>query len=228
MRRYVLSFALLAVACEKQAPAAEKPPAAAVTTSADKAAPADPHAAAADPHAANPHAPGQMLPSPVPAAVPTEPAEAGGLTWSAPEKFVRRAPKSTMRVAEYGLSKAPDAELGVFYFGPDQGGSVEANMTRWIGQFTQADGSETKAKRSERDVKGVTVSLVEATGMFGGGMAMPGAPQPTAQPDAMLLGAIAKGPDGSVFFKLTGPRDSLEAARSDFDALIGTIQKINK
>ena len=156
-------------------------------------------------------------------AVPTEPARAGGLTWNAPEPFIRRAPKSSMRVAEYGLKGSPQAELGVFYFGADQGGTVEANMTRWIGQFSQHDGSETKAKRSERDVKGVKVSLVEATGIFGGGMAMPGGPAPIAQPDAMLLGAIAKGPDGSVFFKFTGPRAALEEARRNFDALIDTI-----
>jgi hypothetical protein len=160
-----------------------------------------------------------------PAAVPTEPAHAGGLTWEAPDPFIRRAPKSSMRAAEYGVKGAPQAELGVFYFGPDQGGSVEANMTRWIGQFTQADGSETKAKRSETDYNGVQVSLVEATGMFAGGMAMPGAPQPTALPDAMLLGAIAKGPEGSVFFKLTGPRDAVEGTRTGFEGLLKSLKK---
>jgi hypothetical protein len=204
-------MAVLVVACEKQ-PAP------------DKAAPAAPAALekpAVDPHAA-PAA--TMAPSAATVApVPTEPPQAGGLTWTAPEVFLRRAPKSQMRVAEYGLKGAPLAELGVFYFGADQGGSVEANMTRWVGQFTQADGSETKAKRSERKVKGIDVSLVEATGMFAGGMGMPGAPQPTAQPDAMLLGAIAKGPQGSVFFKLTGPRAELEQARPAFDGLIDSL-----
>ena len=69
-----------------------------------------------------------------------------------------------------------------------------------IGQFTQADGSDTAklAKRSEIKVQGMSVSLVEATGNFGGGMGMPGA-APTAMSDAMLLGAIANGPKGAVF-----------------------------
>ena len=209
--RNQLALALLALmACEKQQPP-EKP------------APAAPAAlekpAAGDPHAAPPVQPAE----PAAAPVPTEPAQAGGLTWTAPDAFLRRAPKSQMRVAEYGLKSAPLAELGVFYFGADQGGTIEANMTRWVGQFTQADGSETKAKRSERKVKGIDVSLVEATGMFAGGMGMPGAPQLTAQPDAMLLGAIAKGPQGSVFFKLTGPRAELEQARSAFDGLIDSL-----
>lgn len=151
------------------------------------------------------------------------PARAGGLTWSAPEAFVRKAPKSSMRVAEYGLAASAQAELAVFYFGADQGGSVDANMTRWIGQFTQADGSATQAKRSEREVKGIKVSLVEATGIFAGGMAMPGGPAPTVMKDAMLLAAIAKGPEGSVFFKLTGPKAAVEEARSAFAALIDSI-----
>jgi len=223
MRSYSLSFApltslaplaslamlVLLVACEKQ-PAAEKRTAAAPAAGAlEKPAPVDPHTA--------------LAPAPPAAAAPTEPPQAGGLTWSAPEPFLRRAPKSSMRVAEYGLKGAPLAELGVFYFGADQGGTVEANMTRWVGQFTQADGTETKAKRSERKVKNVDVSLVEATGMFAGGMGMPGAAQPTAQPDAMLLGAIAKGPQGSVFFKFTGPRAELEKARGAFDGLIESL-----
>lgn len=214
MRSYVLSFALAlsVIACEKQ-PAPDKPTAA-PPGALEKAAPGDPHAAPG---------PAPMAPTAAPAAVPTEPPQAGGLTWNAPEPFVRRAPKSSMRVAEYGLKGVPLAELGVFYFGADQGGTVEANMTRWVGQFTQADGSETKAKRSERKVHGVDVSLVEATGMFAGGMGMPGAPQPTAQPDAMLLGAIAKGPQGSVFFKLTGPRAELEQARAAFDGLLDSL-----
>jgi hypothetical protein len=201
-----MSLALLSsIACERQVTPAkpdEAPKAAPLTT-------ADPHAGAAQPVAP----------------VPTEPAHAGGLTWEAPAPFVRRAPKSSMRAAEYGLKGAPAAELGVFYFGADQGGSVDANMSRWIGQFTQADGSETKAKRSESDYNGVPVSRVEATGMFAGGMAMPGAPQPEALPDAMLLGAIAKGPEGSVFFKLTGPRAAIEGARDGFEGLLKSLKK---
>jgi hypothetical protein len=129
-----------------------------------------------------------------------------------------------MRVAEYGLEGETGPELAVFYFGADQGGTIEANMTRWVGQFTQPDGSETKPKRDERNVRGIPVALVEAKGNYSGGMAMPGGPAPSGMNDAMLLGAIAKGPNGAVFFKFTGPRASLEKARAAFDGLIDSIQ----
>lgn len=130
-----------------------------------------------------------------------------------------------MRAAEYGIEGEPASELAVFYFGPDQGGSVEANMVRWIGQFKNPDGSEAEAKRGERSVHDIPISTVEATGKYGGGMAPPGAPAPAAIDDAMLLGAIAKGPQGSVFFKLVGPRASVEGARSAFDQLLESVSK---
>jgi hypothetical protein len=130
-----------------------------------------------------------------------------------------------MRAAQYGVEGDDKAELSVFYFGADQGGSVDANITRWLGQLTQPDGSDTmkKAKRGERKVGSLTVSLVEAQGGFAGGMTMPGAPPPTPISDALLLGAIAEGPQGSVFFKLVGPRETVERARTAFDAMIGSL-----
>lgn len=152
---------------------------------------------------------------------------AGGLRWEHQAPLVRRAPKSSMRAAEYGLADDAQAELTVFYFGPDQGGTVDANVTRWLGQLTQSDGKDTAslAKREKREVAGVNVTVVEARGRFSGGMAMPGAPPGAEIPDALLLGAIAEGPEGPVFFKLVGPRAAVESARGAFDALIGSLKR---
>jgi hypothetical protein len=164
------------------------------------------------------------------APTPAKPAavEAGGLTWSSQAPLVARPPKSKMRAAEYGLANDPDAELSVFYFGEGQGGAVDANIARWLGQLGQPDGSDTaqKAKRSERSVGNVTVALIEATGNYAGGMAMPGAPAPAPISDAMMLGAIANGPKGPVFFKLVGKRASVEAARAAFDALVSSLRPL--
>lgn len=131
-----------------------------------------------------------------------------------------------MRSAEYGLEGEARAELAVFYFGPDSGGMVEPNITRWLGQLKQPDGSDTaqKSKRSEIKAGDIPVTLVEATGTYSGGMGMPGAPAPAEQPDSMLLGAIASGPKGAVFFKMVGPRAALEKAQPAFVALVSSIK----
>src|SRR5688572_20375097 len=115
MRTLSLAAAVLALACNKSgAPSESTPP----------AAPAAPAPTA-------PAAPTPAAPAAAPAAAaPSDAPTAGGLTWAAPSPFAQRAPKSSMRVAEYGIEGDASSELGVFYFGADQGGSIDANMSR--------------------------------------------------------------------------------------------------
>src|SRR5580698_1444635 len=65
-----------------------------------------------------------------------------GVTWTMPPTWTAEAQRP-MRLATYRVS--PDAECGVYYFGAGQGGSVDANLDRWVGQFLQADGKPSKA-----------------------------------------------------------------------------------
>jgi hypothetical protein len=191
-----------------------------------KAAPAPEPPAAASSEPAKPAASAPAAPAMPPAS--NDAVRAGGLTWAAGTPFRQRPPKSSMRVAEYGVDGDESAELAVFYFGADQGGSIENNMSRWIAQFKQPDGSQTQAKRSERSVNGMNVALVEASGTYSGGMAMPGMPSRGEQANAGLLGAIAQGPSGGpVFFKLVGSRGGIDQARPGFDALISSIHSAN-
>lgn len=201
---------VLLVACNRNA-ASESEPA----PSPQQAPPPAPQQAAA---------PGEPS-KPTAAAAPNEAPRAGGLSWQDAEPFVRRAPKSAMRAAEYGVRGDGQAELAVFYFGPDQGGSVDANIERWLGQFTQPDGSDTKSKskRTTQQVNGIEVTVLEATGTYSGGMQMPGGPAPEPQSDSMLLAAIANGPQGPVFFKLVGPRETVLGSRDGFDRMIESL-----
>lgn len=219
LRGLWLAGVLFGLACKNDEPAP-----AADTKSAAPAAPTDPHAGLGtkDPHAMNPHAPKGAQPADLSA-----PPSAGGLTWSDAAPLARRAPKSPMRAAEYGLSGDDKLELAVFYFGPDQGGSVDANITRWLGQITQPDGSDTaaKAKRTTRDVGGVSVSVLEVSGTFSGGMNMPGAPAAEPMTNATMLAAIASGPSGPIFFKMTGPAQAVDHSRAAFDQMIGSLRK---
>ncbi len=153
---------------------------------------------------------------------------AGGLTWKAPDTWKREADRP-MRAATYAIpaqkGDTEPGELGIFYFGPGQGGAVQANLDRWVNQFVQADGSPSQkhAKSSQGQVKGMPLTRVEVTGTYtaGGGMMM-GAP-PSKKPGYRLLGAIVEGPEGAVFFKLTGPDKTVNAARKDFDALLQSV-----
>lgn len=161
---------------------------------------------------------GQAAPSSAGAPAANEAA----LVWQAPTDWQAEEPASPMRRAQYRVpGTAGDAELVVFYFGAGQGGDAMANARRWADQFVQADGrpSTEAMETRERNVGDMPVLVVEVEGTYTGGMSGAG-----ELDDAMLLGAIARGPDANWFFKLTGPRATVESQRAAFDSLIGSLR----
>lgn len=148
---------------------------------------------------------------------------AGGVAWKVPRSFENRPVSSAMRAAQYEIEGAkgkPSATLVVYYFGPGQGGGVQANIDRWVGQFQTPAGS--KPKIEKRTVHGLPVSVVDVTGTYQA-MQMPGAPSSGPQAAQRLLGAIVEGPKGPVFFKLVGPEPVVSKAASGFDHLIASL-----
>lgn len=131
-----------------------------------------------------------------------------------------------MRAATYLIPAAAGdsegAECAVF---AGIGGGVQANIDRWIGQFQQPDGSDSsaKAKQKKETINGFQVTTVDLTGTFaGGGMAM--GQQSAPKTGYRLLGAIVEGPQGEVFFKMTGPAKTIAAAQSEFQSLLKSIK----
>lgn len=127
-----------------------------------------------------------------------------------------------MRVATYTIPAVPPdtaAECAVFFFGTGQGGNVEDNIQRWIGQF---ETSETPA-RSTLQVNGLKIERIALGGTYlaSGGMMQSAEPKPNYR----LLGAIVEAPEGAVFFKLTGPSATVAAAETEFDQLVSSIKR---
>jgi len=150
-----------------------------------------------------------------------------GLQWIAPSGWKTEAQRP-MRLATYTVPHAPgdadNGECGVFYFGQGQGGSVDANMDRWIGQFLQADGKPSKsaAKIEKRTAHGLKLTTVDVSGSYtgmGGPMAQGGAPKPGYR----LLGGIVEGPQGSVFFKFTAPAKTIAQNQSAFQRMLDSV-----
>ena len=148
---------------------------------------------------------------------------AGGIAWHAEEPLVARRPSSSMRAAEYGVRDHADAELTVFHFGADQGGAVDENITRWVDQFDQPDGRSSRevAVIERAEINGIRVTKVDVSGAFAGMRGMGG--DGPGRPGFRMLGAIAEGPGGMVFFKLTGPAEAVGAAEGAFESLLASL-----
>jgi hypothetical protein len=151
---------------------------------------------------------------------------AAGIRWTAPPQWKSEAARP-MRAATYSITPAASdrgiAECIVNFFGPGQGGSVEANVERWKGQILGADGKPAASKVTSRTVRGVRITIVDSSGSYTG----MGGPLSATKPVSgyRLLGAIAEGPGGNVFFKLTGPDKTIAAEQSRFDQLLSSIQR---
>ena len=148
------------------------------------------------------------------------------LTWTLPQGWKSVTPSSAMRMAQIvvpGPQGSEAGELTVFYFGPGGGGGVEANLTRWIGQFKHPDGAADKplAKLDTKQVNGMKVDLVDISGTYDAGAAMMGGGQ---KADQRALGAIVDSPKGLVFFKLLGPSATVAQNEAAFAQFVDSIK----
>jgi len=144
-----------------------------------------------------------------------------GITFSAPSHW-KNLEASGMRQAQFRLppvsGDSAEGEVNVYYFGPKSGGGVEANLQRWIGQMTLPEGGQ--AQRETFTADGMNAHLVSLNGTYksGGGRPMGGGGKPL--PGYRLVGVVLEGPQGSLFFKLTGPEATAKVMEGDLMKMV--------
>jgi hypothetical protein len=160
-----------------------------------------------------------------------KPLTVAGATFTPPSAW-RDLGQSGMRVASYAYGPVAgdkdSATVAVFFFGKTQGGAVQANMDRWISQMSMPNGGDPakEAKRTDLTVDGMPAHHLELVGTYNAGMgggAMGGVSAP--QPNTLLSAVVLEAPEGSVFFKLTGPRGTAEEMNRAFLAMVKAAKK---
>ena len=160
---------------------------------------------------------------------PASQTAAGEVSYKVPEGWTVEKPSSEMRVAQYKLPKAggdsEDALLVVYYFGPGQGGTPQANIERWVNMVKQPDGSPStdKARTETLTVNGLRVSTVDVQGNYSGGMSQDSAPK-DSKSIYRLRGAVVETPKGSYFVKLTGPEKTVGHWEQSFNDYIKSFE----
>ena len=134
-----------------------------------------------------------------------------GLTFSTPDGWRQSAGGSAMRVAEFTLPKAgadaEDAAVIVYFFGSGQGGTVQANLDRWLTQMTQPDGRASKdvsKTTSFKTASGLAVTMLDLTGTYVAEV-QPGSAERLNKPGFRLKAAVVETPGGPHFVRLVGP-----------------------
>jgi hypothetical protein len=135
------------------------------------------------------------------------------LEWTAPGGWVEEKPQYEIPTAQYRLPKIEgdmeDAVAAVFHF-RGAGGTVDANLNRWYGQFVQPDGRPSaeaaKVKTAERN--GLKQTTVDLSGTFVQSTT-PMGPVSAEKPNYRMLAGVIETASGPWFIKITGPEKTV-------------------
>jgi hypothetical protein len=151
----------------------------------------------------------------------------GKLTLIAPEKWERKKPSSNIVEHEFSVpaSEGDENDGRVTVMGA--GGTVQANIDRWIGQFTQPDGSETKDRTKTQKVKvgGREVHVIDISGTYKDQRG-PFSQAPAVQREKyrMLAAIIADKELGNYFIKFYGPQQTVADNEKAFMSMIDSLK----
>ncbi|HEX3555432.1 MAG TPA: hypothetical protein VIA62_19595 [Thermoanaerobaculia bacterium] len=150
---------------------------------------------------------------------PAAGAPAGLIDFDLPKSWEKQTPSSSMRIAQAAIpGPGGPGDFAVFSFGPGGGGSVDANIERWVGQVETSD----HPKPETFEAGGLKVTWVDVKGTLKASQMGPG---PSASmSDARLYGAVVEGPGGPWFFKATGPDKTLGPQRDAFVAMLKSVR----
>lgn len=149
----------------------------------------------------------------------------GKLQLTAPKTWVRKQPKTRIVEHEFAVPAAEgDSTEGRFTV-MAAGGGVDANIDRWLGQFTQPDGSSTKekAKIQKMQINGMEVHYVDISGNF---KDQPGpfAPAVNRENYRMLGAIIVTEKSGMHFLKLYGPKGTIGGQEQAFKDMLNGLK----
>lgn len=144
----------------------------------------------------------------------------GKLNLQVPDTWKQVKPRSGLLEKEFAVGAKKDAKQAGRLTMMRAGGPVKANVDRWIGQFSQANGKPTKdvAKVTTKKVNGMEATIVDIPGTFsermGGGPFAPG--KTVVRKDYRMLGGILQTAAGQYFVKFYGPAETVKTSEKHF------------
>jgi len=149
-----------------------------------------------------------------------------GLEANAPTAWTIVPPETGKRLAQFKITAPGEgvtAQVVVFYFGQREGGTAEANIERWRGQFVVGPEDRPVVPAIDRfQSNGMTVTTAELRGAYARGIGV--GPVGTPKPDQILLAAVVESPRGNLIIQLHGAAAAVNAQREGFLAFIRSIR----
>jgi len=126
---------------------------------------------------------------------------------------------------EFAVTSAEGDELPGRVTVMGAGGTVEANIDRWLGQFTQPDGgsSRERARQEKKAIAGQEVHLLDVSGTYDDkrGPFAPGVKRPGFR---MLAAIVMTKKQGNYFVKFYGPEKTVAENEKAFAEMIESLE----
>jgi hypothetical protein len=153
----------------------------------------------------------------------------GRFLLTAPEGWLRKKPANRIIEHEFQVPASDGDERPGRMTVTSAGGTIGANIDRWIGQFSQPDGSSTKdkIKQEKLTVADQEITLIDVSGTYddsppfaGGGV---------KRENYRLLGAIIATKDGkkktgNYYVKFVGPNQTVEDHAEGFKKMLDGLK----
>lgn len=148
---------------------------------------------------------------------------AGDITLTVPETWKKKEKASSqLRIAEIEVPATKEdkdnGELVVFFFGAGGAGGIDANVTRWIGQFEE-EGRKVRSFTGKSEQGKYT--LVDLTGTYKKPIGPPIQMKSESKPGWRMIGVILETEKGPYFLKLDGPAKTIAAVEADYRKSFG-------
>ncbi len=152
---------------------------------------------------------------------PATPARCGGFSFEKPAQWTWATPSMRFRQLQYsvpGTDGEGAAELIFSVFNDGDGGPVDMNIQRWIGQFRPTDGIDARVDQRTATIDGNKVTILELEGSYAGmGAAAP-------RPGWAQFGAIIEAPGRNVYIRLLGPSVTVLQNAGVFEEMVTTMK----
>ncbi|HUY32114.1 MAG TPA: gluconolactonase [Pirellulales bacterium] len=153
----------------------------------------------------------------------------GRLVLTAPEGWLRKEPANRIIEHEFQVPASEGDERPGRMTVTSAGGTINANIDRWIGQFSQPDGSSTKdkIKQEKLTVAGQEITLIDVSGTYDDSPPFAGGGE--KRENYRLLGAIVatkegKKKTGNYYVKFVGPNQTVEDHAEGFRKMLDGLK----
>jgi hypothetical protein len=154
----------------------------------------------------------------------------GDLEFTIPSKWRIEHVESPARGGQWRVpplhGEGEGGEVVVFYFGPGVGGTAKENIEAWIGTMFNAEGHPAAAEVKHHKTGGLAISQVVIFGTYNQVVSLPGVP-PVLKSNYGLLGAVIENPQGTIYWRFTGPEPLITANLPLFNKVIDSVRPQN-